>query len=114
MPSGNVPVHHAQEYIQRLIEFGAVYYCPIHPLPPQQLAADTPAGRQQLAAAQAARLAGAARHGKSVRASLSSLNLSWCCAGNGYKVLGSKQSSAIDIMSSSFTAANAVGAAQGG
>jgi hypothetical protein len=70
MQRGHVRFHHAQGYIQRLLEFGAVYYCPIHPQPPQQLAADTPEGRQQLADAQAARLAGAARHGKSVRTSL--------------------------------------------
>lgn len=60
------PVLPAQEYMRRLVEFGAVYYCPIHPLPPQKSARDSPEGQQQLEDARAARLAGAARHGKHV------------------------------------------------
>lgn len=52
--------------MRRLIEFGAVHYSPIHPLPPQKIARDSVEGRQQLDAAQAARLAGLARHGRNV------------------------------------------------
>jgi hypothetical protein len=70
-------VRPTQDYVQRLIEFGAVYYCPIHPPPPQHAITDTPEGHQQATDVRAARLAGAARHGKDVRADFDSLLHVW-------------------------------------
>lgn len=55
----------SQDFAERLIRFGAVHYCPIHP-PPVNVGRDDPAGQQQLERAQAARAAGTARHGKDV------------------------------------------------
>ncbi len=55
----------SQDFAERLIRFGAVHYCPIHPLPPVNVGRE-PAGQQQVERAQAARAAGTARHGKDV------------------------------------------------
>lgn len=57
-----------QDFVEGLMRFGAVHYSRIHPLPPKKIGRDDPAGQQQLERAQAARAAGAARHGKDVSA----------------------------------------------
>jgi hypothetical protein len=55
--------HAMQLFVTKLIEFGAVYYCPVHPEPPARVGMSE-ADKQRV---QAVREVGMARHGNNVR-----------------------------------------------
>jgi hypothetical protein len=63
-----------QAFVVTLIEFGAVYYCPVHPKPPAGLSSGDAASVMQR------HVDGLARHGKHVRP----LRRGWSCACSSY------------------------------